>query len=89
MDIEDLRKKINRLDKEIIKLISERSKVSKKIGIYKRKMNLDVIDKDREKWLAEYRGKISVKYSEDPSFIEKIFSILIKRSKKVQKYIRF
>ena len=52
-ELEDLRKKINSIDDEILQLLSNRSKIVLKIGKHKKEQN--VIDLDREQ-------KILVRY---------------------------
>ncbi|MBR2274792.1 MAG: chorismate mutase [Lachnospiraceae bacterium] len=48
-ELENARKEINRIDKEMLKLFEERMEVSKRIGEFKRENALAVRDKEREK----------------------------------------
>jgi chorismate mutase len=48
MEIEDWRKKIDGLDEQIVKLISERAEAAKQIGLLKRGGSLPVYEPKRE-----------------------------------------
>ena len=47
-ELDKLREEIDLIDSEIVRLFSERMAVSEKIGDYKRKNGLPVLDKTRE-----------------------------------------
>ena len=49
MEIADWRKKIDELDKQIVKLISERAEAARQIGKLKQGQSLPVYEPDREK----------------------------------------
>lgn len=51
--IEDLRKKIDALDKEIIELFLQRMETTNKVGAYKRENNIQTLDSSREKSIME------------------------------------
>ena len=53
MNIDDYRNQINDIDKEIVKLFTERMAVAGKIGEYKKENNLPVKDSRRERELME------------------------------------
>lgn len=72
----NLRKKIDRTDKEIVLLLSRRFKLTKKVGIYKKKNRLKPYDRMRETEMMERRiewGKIN---KLDGAFIKKIFRMI-------------
>jgi chorismate mutase len=53
MDIEDWRKKIDELDRELVALLSERAQAAVEIGRLKRNTNLPVYEPDRERAVFE------------------------------------
>jgi chorismate mutase len=54
MEIEDWRKKIDELDVQIVKLISERAAAAKAIGLLKRDGSLPVYEPKREQHVFEH-----------------------------------
>jgi len=83
--LKEYRKNIDRIDKQIIGLLKKRFEISKKIGEYKKQNNLPVKNKKREKQLIEKRIKSLEKTSLKPGFIKKIFKLILKESRKIQK----
>lgn len=53
MEIADWRKKIDELDQQIVKLISERAAAAQQIGKLKQNDKLPVYEPDREKYVFE------------------------------------
>lgn len=53
MEIADWRKKIDELDQQIVKLISERAAAAQQIGKLKQTDKLPVYEPDREKYVFE------------------------------------
>lgn len=53
MDIEDWRKKIDELDRQLVALISERAKAAIAIGKLKRDTSLPIYEPDRERIVFE------------------------------------
>ncbi len=53
MDIEDWRKKIDELDRQLVALISERAKAAIAIGKLKRHTSLPIYEPDRERIVFE------------------------------------
>jgi len=54
MEIEDWRKKIDELDEQIVRLISERAAAAKAIGLLKRDGSLPVYEPKREQYVFEH-----------------------------------
>lgn len=48
MELDELRVKINFIDKELVKLIKKRLEVSREIGLYKKDNKLNILDSSRE-----------------------------------------
>ena len=75
------RKEIDKIDNKIILLLKKRLESARKIGAYKKKNGLKIVDKKREKEILLDRIKKS-KLSKD--FTKKLFSVIIKESREVQ-----
>jgi chorismate mutase len=76
------RKEIDKIDNELMELLKKRLESARKIGIYKKKHKIKIVNKEREKEVLKDRIKKS-KLSKD--FTKKLFSIIIKESREVQK----
>lgn len=57
-ELDILRKKIDDIDKELLKVFEERLFVCKEIAEYKRQNELSVLDKEREKAVIQSRCKL-------------------------------
>ena len=77
----DYRKKIDAVDRSIVKLLLLRFKLVKLVAIYKKKNKIKITDKKRE---LNVMKKIK-KYSRSNQFIVNIFKNIISHSKKLQK----
>lgn len=77
-----LRKKIDKVDEQLIQLLKERIEISKKIGEIKKKNNIAIYDKNRENEIIskfiDCENEANKKYIEN--FLKNIFAI----SKEVQ-----
>lgn len=81
--MEDLRNIINKIDIELIELLTKRMNISKEIAEYKIKNNIDIYDPIRENIiLNKYKEELNNnKYSEN---IIEIMKKIIIESKRVQ-----
>ena len=77
------RKKIDVIDKKIVKLLLSRFKFSKQIASYKKRNKMGITDKKRERGIISNIGKHSNKNHQ--KFFKKFFSEIIKYSKKIQR----
>jgi chorismate mutase-like protein len=84
MDIKEVRRKIDKIDREIINLIAERQSYMEFVVKYKSKNDLDVYIPEREKEVIFSRRKIAQEQKVNPDFIETIFKEIIKECKKIQ-----
>ncbi|HEV2614643.1 MAG TPA: chorismate mutase [Gammaproteobacteria bacterium] len=83
--MKELRDKIDSIDMVIIKKISQRMAVAKKIGQLKIKLNKPVLDKKREQQLAKMYTKLSKQHELKPEFVQELFEMIIRYSRRVQK----
>jgi chorismate mutase len=84
-NMKTLRKRIDKLDNKIIKILAKRMDVVTKIKEYKEKHNLPILDKKREVEMREFRQKLAKKYNLKSSFLESLFQKILLESKKKQK----
>lgn len=81
--MEELRKKIDECDIEIVNALKKRMEVAKEIGLYKKKNNLPIYNAEREKiLLKKLKGMANRDLSEEA--IEKIYTAIIDASKDLQ-----
>jgi len=79
-----LRKQIDDLDEEIIRLLKTRMQISKKVGLLKEKLHIPIEDKSRENEIIDrLTSKAGENLSEEQ--LIRIFTAVFKTSKQVQK----
>ena len=82
IELELMRKKIDEIDDKLLALFKERLKVSKKIGLLKKKYKMEIFDPQREEEIID---NCTQNVSEDEKeYIEKFLRNLIDISKEVQ-----
>ena len=84
MDISDWRKRIDKIDRELAKLLSERSRCAIEVGRLKRSLNIPVYDPGREekifnKIIANNTGPL-----EDKA-LKRLFKRIIDESRRVER----
>ncbi|MEK9130181.1 MAG: chorismate mutase [Patescibacteria group bacterium] len=84
-ELEQLRQKINKIDKEIILKINKRLDFVKKIGEFKKKNIFPIKDAKREEELNNLYKKWSKELNLNEKIIIKIFNLIIAESKRIQK----
>ena len=83
-DLETLRKNIDTIDEDIIKLLAARQGIVQAIGQLKMEMGVSVVDLGREQALAEFHQSLSVRYALSPEFIKRVFDMIILESRQLQ-----
>ena len=84
MKLEELRKKIDDMDEQIVKLIAERVKIAEDIGHAKRQQGKQVEDHEREKKVLEKVKNISISAGINEAEISKIYKEIMAVSKGMQ-----
>ena len=87
MNLLKSREKINKIDAKIVDLLSQRQSVVAIIGAYKKKHGLPTYQPAREKEILTNLKKISKEKKVSPEFVEKIFKLIFKQSKALQRKI--
>ncbi|MCC7572769.1 MAG: chorismate mutase [Candidatus Methanofastidiosum sp.] len=85
--LETLREEINRIDENIICLLSRRMDVSKKIAALKKIRGISVEDRDREKILFLKLGIEARRNDLDEEFVSEVFGAIVSHSKLIQNKI--
>lgn len=85
--ITQYRKDIDKIDHLILKLLSKRFKISSKIALLKKELNLPVYDREREENALKQRKNKAIKLNLNSKFIEIFYKNLFKESKSIQNRI--
>ena len=80
--LKDYRKKIDLIDKKIVKLLLLRLDLVKKIGKYKKKNKIEITDKKREMQVLSNTKKLGGLHQK---FVADIFKNIVNFSKRMQK----
>ncbi len=83
MKLEDLRKKIESIDRKLIYLLNQRMKITEQIGREKYRLGLPVKDQNREKFILSRLKNHSFEKI-DSNFLTDIFQIILKKSREIQ-----
>lgn len=81
LDLADLRNELDKIDNNIIELLSKRFEVTKKVAIFKNKNNMEIFQSEREKKLIEMKLMVGKKIDLDEEFIYKLFQLIMDESK--------
>ena len=87
MQLEQLRKKINKIDTEIVSLLAKRRVCVMEVGKFKKKNGLKIYQPARERELLVEKAKLAEKAGVDPDLIKKFFGLILKNSRKIQREI--
>lgn len=79
--MDKLRKQIDEIDSQIIKLLEMRFLITAQVGEYKKEHHLPIYDQKREQLILK---KISDKINNDLQYILPIYQEILKESKKQQ-----
>lgn len=83
MELNELREKIDGVDEKICALLKERFDLVKEVGEAKKKLGVNVENKDREKEVVEaVRNRLP---NELKDYAEEIYRVIIKTSKDFQR----
>jgi len=86
--IKKLREQIDEIDKKLLKILSERFRVTQRVGEYKKRHKLPALDKKREKEIFQKRELLAKKLNLDPLLVKQIFTLIIENVKKRHREIK-
>ncbi len=84
-NLDSIRRKINAADKKIITLLAKRQSYMHAVGKYKKENRLAINQPARESEILKELGKLSKKESVDAKLTGKIFKLIFKNAKDIQK----
>lgn len=84
MSIDDLRKEIDSIDNNIVKLIAERIRAAEKIGTIKREQNREIVDAGRERLVIDHIKGLAAKANLIPEDVERIYRLIMAATKASQ-----
>lgn len=84
MDIDQIRKEIDRLDNELLKIFNERADLALKIGEIKKEKGLPVYDPDREKRIFDRMRSANPGPLEDNAIV-RLFERVIDESRRLER----
>jgi len=84
MNLEDLRKRIDKTDTEIVKLIGERIRIAQEIGEEKEKEGKQINDRAREKKVSEHINRIARSENMDQEVIGSIYRQIMTACRRTQ-----
>lgn len=84
MSLEDLRKRIDKTDTEIVKLIGERIRIAREIGGEKKREGKQINDRAREKRVSEHIKRIARSENMDQEVIENIYQQIMTACRRTQ-----
>lgn len=84
MEIDDFRKEIDRLDRELLRIFNERATLALQIGEIKKELGLPVYDPEREKRIFEKMRAANPGPLEDEAII-RLFERVIDESRRLER----
>jgi len=87
MELEEIRKEIDRIDNDILSLLSKRLELMPAVAEYKLQNNLEQKQPNREKKLLAGKIKLGNKHGLRKEYVKDIFKRVIEESHEVQKEI--
>jgi chorismate mutase len=82
--LEELRNQIDSIDYQLIELVSSRMRISEKMGEYKFKNNVTVLQMERWLEILRTRTEHGITVNLDPVFVEKVMTFLHQESIRIQ-----
>ena len=85
MSLDEMRSKIEEIDRRIMELIAERTDIAILIAEIKEREGLPITDKDQEKKVMQRVSKTADLFGVDKEGVERIFQMLIELNKSKQR----
>ncbi len=85
MTLVKLRKKIDNVDTQLIKLLAKRFAIAKAIGDLKKKHGRAITDTAREKKLAVFHASLEKTYVLSAIFTKSLWRLILRESKRIQR----
>ncbi|MGA3061129.1 MAG: chorismate mutase [Candidatus Bathyarchaeia archaeon] len=83
-EIQQLRKKVDQVDEQILNALNKRAKICRAIGLVKKKKGLQIRDTARENEVYESVKEKAVKFHMDPLQVEAVYREIVNMCSVVQ-----
>jgi chorismate mutase len=87
MTLDIIRKKIDKIDDKIIELIAKRQSLMPVVGKIKKDNKMSFNQVKREKDILDAKKKKAKEFNVDLQLVEKIFKLIFKNSKDIQREV--
>ncbi|MCJ7794102.1 chorismate mutase [Candidatus Bathyarchaeota archaeon] len=84
VDIQELRKRVDEVDEQILNALSERAKICRAIGLVKKKQGMQIRDASRENELYKHVKEKAVQFHLDPLQVEAVYREIVNMCSAVQ-----
>ena len=84
VDIQELRKRVDEVDEQILNALSERAKICRAIGLAKKKQGMQIRDASRENELFKRVKEKAVQFHLDPLQVEAVYREIVNMCSAVQ-----
>lgn len=84
VDIQQLRKRVDEVDEQILNALSERAKICRAIGLVKKKQGMQIRDASRENELYKHVKEKAVQFHLDPIQVEAVYREIVNMCSAVQ-----
>jgi chorismate mutase len=82
--IQQLRKRVDEVDEQILNALSERAKICRAIGLVKKKQGMQIRDVSRENELYKHVKEKAVQFHLDPIQVEAVYREIVNMCSAVQ-----
>jgi chorismate mutase / prephenate dehydratase len=83
-DIQELRKRVDEIDEQILNALNERAKICRAIGLAKKKQGMQIRDVSRENELYKRVKEKAVQFHLDPLQVEAVYREIVNMCSAVQ-----
>jgi len=85
MKLTSLRKKLNVIDNQLLKLLSKRQQVIVSVVKLKKNQQLKIHQPERELEIINHKTKLARKLGLNPKYIKDLFQLILTESKNIQR----
>ena len=84
MELEDSRKQIDALDRELTRILEERMKVVAQVAAYKKEHHMEIFDPRRERLILDKIAAMA-QYKELAPYLQRIYQCIMDESKNYER----
>lgn len=87
MELSEIRKKLDQLDKELVRILAKRMALIPSVAEYKKEYDLPRLMPEREKEIIDSKRKLAEKLNVNPDLVEDLLKRIIEDSHRIEKDI--